>query len=295
MTGAQRGFLLLCSHLGDPQRRPLTTAQLRLLARRVQTWDRPGEDRELNERDLLALGYGPGAAAQILLLLSQEDVLDHYLQKNRGMTPVTRADAHYPPLLRRRLGEDAPGCLWTSGDCSLLDSPTVALVGSRDLQPANRDFARAVGLEAARQGLTLVSGNARGADRAAQDACLAAGGRVISVVADELSTKIPSKNLLFVSEEDCDAPFSAQRALSRNRIIHCLGSLVFVAQCTFGQGGTWDGTTKNLDRGWSPVAVFDDGSQSANELEAMGAFAVREADLQNLDTLGTGNSNFLSL
>lgn len=26
------GFLLLCSHLGNPDRKPLTTAQLRLLA-----------------------------------------------------------------------------------------------------------------------------------------------------------------------------------------------------------------------------------------------------------------------
>ena len=30
------GFLLLCSHLGNPDRKPLTTAQLRLLARRVR-------------------------------------------------------------------------------------------------------------------------------------------------------------------------------------------------------------------------------------------------------------------
>ena len=29
MTGAERGFLLLCCHLGDPQRRPLTVAQFR--------------------------------------------------------------------------------------------------------------------------------------------------------------------------------------------------------------------------------------------------------------------------
>ena len=36
-------------------------------------------------------------------------------------------------------------------------------------------FAEAVGRYAARQGLTLVSGNARGADRAAQESCLAAG------------------------------------------------------------------------------------------------------------------------
>lgn len=285
MTGPERGFLLLCSHLGNPQRRPLTTAQLRTLESRVRQMDVPGEDRALTEQDLLALGYSRQMAGHIVSLLSEEDVLEFYLQKSKGMAPITRADGNFPPLLRRRLGQDAPGCLWAKGNVSILGTPAVALVGSRDLNPTNREFARAVGLEAARQGLTLVSGNARGADRAAQEACLEAGGRVISVVADELSSKILSKNLLFLSEEDYDAPFTAQRALSRNRIIHCLGSLVFVAQCTLGQGGTWDGTTKNLKAGWSPVAVFDDGSRSADELEEQGAYKVRTDDLKNLSEL----------
>lgn len=295
MTGAERGFLLLCSHLGNPERRPLTTAQLRRLSDRVRWAESPREDRELTEQDLLALGYSRSMAAHIVSLLSEEDVLEHYLQKAQGMTPITRLCGNYPPLLRRRLGDDAPGCLWAKGDVSILNTPAIALVGSRELSPGNREFARAVGREAARQGLTLVSGNARGADRAAQDACLEAGGRVISVVADELSNKIPSKNLLFLSEEDFDAPFTPQRALSRNRIIHCLGSLVFAAQCTLGQGGTWDGTTKNLQFGWSPVAVFDDGSESARELEAMGAYLVKKRDLENLSTLGAGTPNFLEL
>ena len=69
----------------------------------------------------------------------------------------------------------------------LFRSPAVALVGSRELRAENRKFAAAVGYRAAEEGLTLVSGNARGADRTAQEACLAAGGRVISIVADELS------------------------------------------------------------------------------------------------------------
>lgn len=293
MTGAQRGFLLLSSHLGNPHRRPLTTGQLRTLAARVRQMEPPREDRPLTRGDLLELGYGPGLAGQILSLLDEEALLDRYLQKARGMTPLTWADGQYPPLLRRRLGADAPGCLWAKGDVSILDTPAIALVGSRDLSPGNRAFAQAVGREAARQGLTLVSGNARGADRAAQDACLNAGGRVISVVADRLSEKAAQPNLLFLSEEDYDAPFTAQRAISRNRIIHSLGRLVFVAQCTLGQGGTWDGTTKNLSCGWSPVAVFGDGSPSAAALEAMGASPVQTEDLQNLRDLCTQEPNFL--
>lgn len=287
MTGKQRGFLLLTSHLGNPKRKPLTAYQLRTLTDRVRWGENPQADRDLTVKDLIALGYGRAASEHILSLLGDEAQLDVYLNRgNRmGCTPITRAEETYPILLRRRLGLDSPGCLWAKGNLGLLNTPAIALVGSRDLSAPNRAFAEAVGREAARQGLTLVSGNARGADRAGQDACLTAGGNVISVVADALSSKQPGENLLFVSEEDYDAPFTAQRALSRNRVIHCLGRLVFVAQATLNQGGTWDGTVKNLNAQWSQIAVFDDGSGAAQELEAMGAYLVGLEDLTNLGSL----------
>lgn len=286
-----QGFLLLTSHLGNPQRRPLTGAQLRTLANRVLGSDFPREDREMSIRDLTALGYGRGMAEQILSLLGEEEQLEVYLARGKklGCTPITRMDEHYPLLLRQRLGQDSPGCLWAKGDVSLLAAPAIALVGSRDLKDENREFARQVGLEAARQGLTLVSGNARGADRTAQDACLQAGGRVISVVADELAKQPLLPNVLYLSEEDFDTPFTAQRALSRNRVIHCLGRMVFVAQAAMGQGGTWDGTAKNLRFGWTPVACFSDGSEAARELEAMGAYPLGAEDLGDLGALGEEN------
>ena len=127
--------------------------------------------------------------------------------------------------------------------------------------------------------------DARGADRTAQEACLAAGGRVISIVADELSKQARRRNLLYLSEDDFDGAFSTQRALSRNRCIHALGRMVFVAQSDFGHGGTWDGTVKNLRFGWSPVACFRDGSQAARQLEQMGAYLIGTDDLQDFGGL----------
>lgn len=294
MNPLGRGFLLLTSHLGNPDRRPLSPSQLRSLALRVRREDFPGELRDLEIRDLLALGYSREMAAHMASLLNEEALLDRYLEKARmaGCLPVTRADEAYPMLLRRRLGLDSPGCLWARGDLSLLNTPAIALVGSRDLLDANRAFAQAVGQEAAGQGLTLVSGNARGADRTAQDACLRAGGSVISLVADELTTKAETANILYLSEEDYDAPFTAQRALSRNRCIHCLGRMVWVAQCTSGRGGTWDGTVKNLRSGWSEVACFDDGSEGSRELEALGATLVTAGDLKDMEALTVGNTFF---
>ena len=130
-----------------------------------------------------------------------------------------------------------------------------------------------------------MSGNARGADREAQQACLEAGGSVISVVADGLTDKLAHSRILYLSQEDFDAPFSGPRALSRNRIIHTMGYMTLVAQCSLGTGGTWSGTTRNLQQGWSMVAAFGDGSDGAKELENRGAYLVDTRDLSRLTDL----------
>ena len=282
MNAKERGFLLLRSTLADPDRKPLTAVQYRNLAARVQTMDKPLSNRDLDLGDLLALGYQRTFAEHILHLLSQEAQLDAYLRagKRHGCTPLPRMDSRYPARIKESLGWDAPGCFWARGDLALLKDPAISLVGSRDLEEPNRRFAELIGTIAAIRGLTLVSGNARGADQAAQDACLAAGGRVISILAAALRNHQPRPNQLLLSEEDFSAPFSVQRALSRNRCIHALGDVVFVAQAELHKGGTWDGTTKNLRHGWSPVVCFQDGSPSSLELEQLGAQLISMEELQ---------------
>ena len=287
MNGREEGFLLLSSCLGVPGRKTLTTPQLRTLAKRVRQaqWEDP--DREMTPEDLIALGYGRQMAERILVLLEDKPLLDYYCQRGKKLDcfPLTRVSAGYPRRLRQALADDRPGCLWYKGDLSLLDMPAVALVGSRELRPENRSFAREIGHQAARQGYVLVSGNARGADQQAQNACLAAGGKVISVVSDRLADHAIQENVLYLSEEDFDAPFSAQRALSRNRIIHSLGQCTFVAQCSYQTGGTWDGTVKNLRFGFSPVYCFADGSPAQCLLEQMGTQTVDMTQLEHFASL----------
>ena len=294
MTGAERGFLLLSSHLGNPDRKPLTTPQLRTLADRMRYAPRLAEDRDVEVSDLMALGYSRDMANRIDSLLREEEVLDHYLHRSsrQGCIPITRVSGGYPVILRQRLGLDSPGCLWAKGDVSILRTPTVSLVGSRDLREENRRFAEAVGYEVAMQGLTLVSGNARGADKTAQESCLAAGGRVISIVADSLASHKERHNVLYLSEDDFEGEFSAQRALSRNRCIHALGRMVFVAQSAFQTGGTWDGTVRNLRFGWSPVACFRDGSEASVHLEQMGAYLITREDIRDFGCLPESEATF---
>lgn len=276
MTGAERGFLLLSSHLGAPDRKPLTAAQLRHLSQRVRAMERPQADRPLSESDLISLGYSREKTLQFLQLLEEEDVLDYYLSRGKqaGCVPVTRVTEGYPELLLHRLGGEAPGCVWAKGDLSLLNTPAVSLVGSRELHPENQNFAKAVGVFAARHGWTLISGNARGADKTAQNACLEAGGSVISIVADELTKHQSKDRVLYLSEDGFSDPFSTQRALSRNRCIHAMGQMVFVAQSDLKKGGTWQGTVANLRHNWSPVICFRDGSDAAAALEQLGTYLI---------------------
>ena len=294
MRGADRGFLLLTSQLGESGRKPLTTAQFRELAKRVAASDRENTLRDLEVKDLMALGYDRAMAERIYGLLAGENTLRQYLQRGDSLDcyPITRLDPCYPVAVRRRMGLDSPGVLWAKGDVTLLNRPAVAVIGSRDLREENLRFAREAGRQIAAQGFVLVSGNARGADQAAQDACLEAGGCIISVVADELWKKPLQNRGLYLALEDFDQRFSTPRALQRNHVIHSLADLTVAAQCTLGKGGTWDGILTNLKKGWSPVCVFSDGSEGAEELQNRGVLPLGVCDLSNLQNF-LGQTNFI--
>lgn len=296
MTGPEQGFLLLTSSLGDPERKPLTIAQFRNLAKRVQAAEREVSPRDLDIEDLIKLGYEESFAQRIFGLLSGANQLREYLHRAESCDcyPITRLNPIYPLAVRQRLGLDSPGVLWAKGDVTLLGRPAVAVIGSRDLAAENKAFAEEAGWQIAKQGYVLVSGNARGADQTAQSACLEAGGKVISVVADSLQKQPLVRNVLYLSLDDFDAAFSAQRALQRNHVIHAMASLTIAAQCTLGKGGTWDGILANLKNGWNSVCIFRDGSDGMTELQNRGVQPIAIQELQDLAELAGQNPNFIN-
>lgn len=270
MRQAERTLLLLCGALDDGIP-PLTPREYRTLRLRV-TQSGASTQGRLTEHYLRSLGYPADAAERIAGLLERQAALDVFLSRaaRSGVTVLTRLSDGFPARLRR-LGDDCPALLFFRGEMQLLQSPCISLVGSRALRPENRAFADAIGRLAAKEGYTLVSGGAAGADRAAQDGCLAAGGRVICIVPDELTRRPPQDNLLLCSEDGWHSPFTAARALHRNHLIHALGEKTFVAQSSLQTGGTWAGTQDNLRRALSPVFVFQDGSSAAEALAHLGA------------------------
>lgn len=274
MTGAERGYLMLCCDLAEPDAKPLTLPQLRKLRQRMQQAKAPIEpDRDLMARDLVALGYNWEQAERIEALLSREKKLDEYLRlaEEYKVKIFTCATPGYPHQLLKQLGDDAPAVLFCRGDTSLLARRCVGLVGSRQISQHNRYFAEKIGMMVAQEGFVLVSGNAVGADQAAQDSCFATGGSVISFLPDDLIYHRPQRRQLLVAADSFHAQFTAARALQRNTLIHAMAEKIFVAQCDLGHGGTWAGTTENLRRKLSEVYLYNDHSPAMYELESRGA------------------------
>ena len=289
MTAREWGIALLCCAMPGDCVAPLTLPQLRTLRQRVLVMGMPNAPMaELRPKDLRDMGYAQEQAEQIYHLLAREAQLEQYLNAAmaKGIHLVTRLSPDYPDRLRL-LGQDAPAVLFVSGDVALFSRAAISLVGCRDLHEPGRSFARQVGTLAAQEDYALASGNAAGADQAAQAACLAAGGSIIAFVADELTRHLsqnPARQLM-VSEGGYDLPFSNIRALRRNHFIHVQGEKCFVAQCNPGFGGTWSGTAENLRRGWTEVYVCEDGSHATELLCKRGAIPIAPERLTSLSTL----------
>lgn len=294
MTATEQGVLLLCCALPDDEDRPLTLAQFQELGKRARALGSGGADplQELRTQELSRLGYDAEQSARILRLLSRQPRLERYLRRAQsvGIFPLTRLSSQFPARLRQTLGSRCPTVLFARGDTAVLSAPCISVVGSRELLPPGRAFAQTAGRLIAASGYTLCSGDAAGADRAAQEACLHAGGRAVIFPAGRLTDCPVQKNVLYLSEQAYDEPFSVSRALSRNRLIHALGEKTLVAQCRVCHGGTWAGTTENLKHGWSPVFVRNDASEGTTALLARGAQPVET--LSSLDVLEPAQLHF---
>lgn len=153
-------------------------------------------------------------------------------------------DHAYPERLRAAAG-GAP--LYAIGNTALLERPAVGICGSRNASENALATAHLVGFEAAKRGLVIVSGYARGVDRLAHKGALEGGGATIAVlpqgidsfrIVKELEPLIhPSNNFLAVSMFEPDSVWTSWRAMTRNKVIVglSLGLLVIEAR---ERGGT---------------------------------------------------------
>ena len=268
-------------------RLPLTGAEYRRLAQALRRLDRcPG--------DLLA----PGAPELLRNLESQfnrrrlEKLLGRGLQlalaleqwQQRAIQVLSRADAAYPQRLKQVLGHSCPVLLYVCGHLDLLQRGGLAVVGSRNANPALLAYTRQVGAWAAAAGYAVVSGGARGVDQTSMEAAATAGGPVIGVLPHGLAPAVLQRDhrdallaqeLLLCSPYDPGARFTAWQALGRNKVIYALAAAALVVEAETGKGGTWRGAKEQLTQfGKVPIYTRNRGPASPG-LEALGALGAQ--------------------
>lgn len=152
--------------------------------------------------------------------------------------------AGYPPLLAQIA--DPPVVLFMEGDASLLDSPQLAIVGSRNASPAGREIAFAMARSLAGCGVAITSGLAEGIDGAAHRGALAGNGTTIAVLGTGSDRIYPRQHLgladqirqrgVLLSEQPVGAPPRSINFPRRNRIISGLSLGVLVVEASTQSG-----------------------------------------------------------
>ncbi len=145
-----------------------------------------------------------------------------------GVFALFPGEELYPPLLQSI--HNPPPILYALGDPGILAGRTMAMVGTRTPSRYGCDMAFALGRELGENGVTVVSGFARGIDTAAHSGCLAGGGKTAAVLGCGLDIVYPSENRelhrrvldtggLFLSEYPLGSKPASYHFPDRNRII----------------------------------------------------------------------------
>lgn len=155
-----------------------------------------------------------------------------------GITVLTWEDENYPRLLKEI--EQPPPVLYVRGELSPEDERSVAVVGTRRVTSYGRRVAEDIADALARNGVTVISGLARGVDAIAHQAALEAGGRTLAVMGCGLDTIYPPENRrlaerilergAWISDYPPATPPEGSNFPPRNRIISGLSLAVVIVE-----------------------------------------------------------------
>jgi len=180
-----------------------------------------------------------------------------------GVGAVTQTDECFPAALQN--DPQPPAILFYRGDWAALDARRVGVVGTRNATGPGCDFATKLGLQLAEQGVTVVSGLAKGIDGAAHRGVLRADRRrAVGVVANGLDSPYPRVHRelwnavadggLLVSEWPPGTEPEKFRFPMRNRIIAALSEVLVVVESRE-RGGSLTTAREALERGIDVMAV----------------------------------------
>lgn len=197
-------------------------------------------------------------------------------------------DIDFPKLLLEA-GEPPP-VLYYIGDRSLLNRPTLAIVGSRNATPQGRENARDFATALAGAGLTIVSGLALGIDGAAHEGALLGRGSTLAVVATGLDRVYPAEHRELahaiarkgglVSEFLPGTPPLRANFPQRNRLISGISLGVLVVEASLSSGSlitARHAADQNRDMFAIPGSIHSPFSRGPHKLIRDGAKLVETA------------------
>ncbi len=205
---------------------------------------------------------------------------------------------YYPELLKKCV--NPPPVLYVKGNGACLNSPTVAVVGSRAATAYGRRTAYNLGRDLAGSGIAVVSGLATGIDAEAHSGCLNGRGETIGVLGCGLDVVYPRTNKslyrqvaergALVTEYNLGTKPEGFRFPARNRIIAGMSHGVVVVEAAR-RSGSLITVGHALDEGREVFAVpgqVDSVKSSGTHwlLQQGAVLAVSAADI--VDSLGIG-------
>ena len=188
---------------------------------------------------LMEAGLSQKVAENVLKVRKTID-LDQWMDQihRKGIQVILREEAGYPPRLREI--DQPPPVLYVRGTLEVEDAWTVAIVGTRRVTVYGRQIAEEISTYLASNGVTVVSGLARGVDAIAHSGALKAGGRTLAVLGSgvdriyppehtSLAEKIIQQGAL-ISDYAPGTPPDGVNFPPRNRIISGLSQAVVVVE-----------------------------------------------------------------
>jgi len=195
---------------------------------------------------------------------------------------VTWLDDAYPRRLKEL--DNSPPVMYVRGEITPEDDWAVAVVGTRKVSPYGRQVAEDLGAFLARNGVTVVSGLARGADAIAHQAALDAGGRTIAVLGSGVDRIYPPDNRKLAEQIMTQGAVISDYALGtppdginfppRNRIIAGLSLAVVVVEAGEKSGALITasfGAEQGREVFAVPGKIYAAQSKGTNNLIAKGA------------------------
>jgi len=283
--------LLLCGHFASSDSKPLEPREYH----RLVNWLVQHDLHIADLAGVLSFWCGPVAHERLSALLQRDEDLKRAADvwTERAIWVISQTDDEYP---RRFQSVDAPAppLLYGVGPVEALNDPGLAIgvVGSRHIDERVTEFAARIGRGAARLGVRIVSGGARGADSAAALPALEDGGAATLVLANGLSRAAKAhvyrpffseSQLTLVSPYDPGAGFSAGNAMGRNKWIYTLSDASIVVSSADGTGGTWAGAIEAVKHRCRVFVRADDDAPAGNRaLISQGARILPDDALDDL-------------